>query len=455
MDIEVVVLAAGQGKRMYSQLPKILHPLAGIPMIERVLQTAELLKPKQIHLVYGHQAERIHQQLSEYPINWVMQNKQLGTGHALQQVLPHLARDSQVLILCGDVPLISHETLSKLISTQTANALSILTADFVNPSGLGRIIRDHNHQIIAIIEEKDASPSQKQINEIYTGIMLASRQLLAQYLPTLANNNAQGELYLTDILAKAVENKVNINSVTTDNQYEVTGVNNRLQLSELERHYHYLKAKQLLLSGIAVADPRRIDIRGNLFCENEVTIDINTIFEGKVSLGEGCHIGPNCQLKNVTVGRNVVIKANSIIEESEINDNCIIGPFAHIRPGTKLAQGAKVGNFVEIKKSELGIQSKVNHLSYIGDAFIGNHVNVGAGTITCNYDGANKHKTTIENDAFIGSGTQLIAPVTVGEHATIGAGSTIRKDVPANHLCVTQAKQMIIDNWQRPQKKPN
>ena len=456
MSLHIVILAAGQGKRMHSKTPKVLHNLGGKPMLTRVVETALTLNPVKIHVIIGHESETIKKALPRLPVNWVHQKEQAGTGHAVLQALPFISNDADVLVLSADVPLIQTDTLQALIDRSKdgsfTQALGLLLALVPNPQGLGRIIRNHLHEIQAIVEEKDASDEDRQINEIYSGICYAPAADLKRWLPKLSGDNAQQEYYLTEIIAMAVAEKKEITSIHAEDFVEIFGVNNRLQLEELERALQTRLAENLMLSGVGVADAQRLDIRGDLTCGIDVFIDVNTVFKGKVMLGDGTSIAPNCVLNNVTIGENCEILPNSVLENCEIGNHCQIGPFARIRPGTKLANHCKIGNFVETKNAILADNSKASHLSYLGDVTIGQQVNIGAGTITCNYDGANKHQTIIEDDVFVGSDTQLIAPVSVGRGATIGAGSTIRKDVPADELTLTEAKQKTIKGWKRPQK---
>ena len=447
MSLHVVILAAGQGKRMYSNTPKVLHTLGGQPMLSRVVHAARGLNPAEIHVVIGHGGSLIRSALPELAVNWVVQEEQLGTGHAVLQALTDIPTGSDVLILCADVPLIQTETLQALIKQHTLG-VTLLVATVPNPFGLGRIIRDDAGQIQAIMEEKDASSKEREIKEIYSGICCAKVDDLARWLPNLSRNNAQGEYYLTEIIEMADT----ISSYSVPDYREIQGVNNRLQLQESERIWQGRIASGLMLSGVALADASRIDIRGELRCGKDVFIDVNSVFLGTVVLGDGCNIGPNCVLQDVTLGAHCDIYPNSVLEHCSIGNNGQIGPFARLRPGTQLASNCKIGNFVETKNAVFGHDSKASHLSYLGDVSIGNNVNIGAGTITCNYDGVNKHKTIIEDGAFIGSDTQLIAPVTVGENATIGAGSTIRKNVPADKLTLTESRQKTVEGWSRPKK---
>ena len=452
MSLKVVILAAGQGTRMRSTLPKVLHPLANKPMLQWVLEEADALQPKEIMVVVGHGGEQVKNTLPSANVTWVEQTAQLGTGHALQQTLPHLQDCEQVLVLLGDTPMITEETLRELCESTPVNQLGIITEFVGEPAGLGRIIRDAENNLIGIVEEKDATPEQKTIEEINTGIMLLPVKYLQNWLQALSSNNAQNEFYLTDVIAMAVTDKVSINSIQPLFTEEVLGINNRQQLAYLERFYQSLIAQTLMEEGVTLMDPDRFDLRGNLDVAQDVVIDINVIIEGDVKIARGCHIGANSILKNVSLGEDVTVLPNSILEDSIVAANCTIGPFARLRPGTELAEGVKVGNFVETKKVKVGKGSKLSHLSYIGDANIGANVNIGAGTITCNYDGINKYVTTIEDDVFIGSDSQLIAPVTIEKGAYIGAGSSISKNAPAGKLTLARARQKTIDSWQPPKK---
>lgn len=454
MSISIVILAAGLGKRMRSALPKVLHTLAGKPLLEHVVQTATKLDTgKQPIVVYGHQGDRVRHALADLNVNWVLQEKQLGTGHALQQTLPHLPSSGRVLILYGDVPLIQVETLKHFIIDTPEHSLGIITTELPDPHGFGRIIRNQKNKITAIVEEKDATDRQRCIVEINSGIYLIPVVYLRKWLPKLTNKNTQKEFYLTDLIQYAVKEEVSIHSIQPQQYEEILGVNDCFQLACLERVYQEQAAEKLLFQGVKLLDPHRFDIRGEVSIGQDVVIDINVILEGHVKLGNRVTIGPNTILRNAVIGDDVEIKANSIVDGAEISDKCIIGPFARIRPGTVLSSESHIGNFVEIKNSVIGTKSKVNHLSYIGDSEVGSKVNIGAGTITCNYDGVNKYKTTIGDDAFIGSNTELVAPVTVGEGATIGAGSTITHDAPPNQLTLCRAEQTTIAHWQRPKKK--
>lgn len=453
MALSIVILAAGQGKRMRSDLPKVLHRLAGKTLLEHVIHAAQVVNPDQASLViYGHQGDMVKNTLSNLNVKWIEQTEQLGTGHALMQALPHIPEQNRVLVLYGDVPLISPETLNLLIQTTPDQALGIITAEVLDPTGLGRIIRE-NKKITSIIEEKDANETQRAITEINTGFYLFPENFLATALPQIQNRNAQKEYYLTDIIHSAVQNNLLIHSIQPAYPEEILGINDRVQLVKLERFYQKHYVENLMRQGVTVIDPNRFDVRGELIVGQDVVFDINVIIEGKVTIGDHCTIGPHTILRNVTLGDHVEIKANSVLEGAEIHSHCLIGPFARVRPGTVLSAYSHIGNFVEIKNSLIGEATKINHLTYIGDSEIGKQVNIGAGTITCNYDGANKHKTTIGDFVFIGSNTQLVAPVTIGEGATIGAGSTITRDAPAHQLTVCRAQQRSIAHWQRPKKK--
>ncbi|MDG6267087.1 bifunctional UDP-N-acetylglucosamine diphosphorylase/glucosamine-1-phosphate N-acetyltransferase GlmU [Glaesserella parasuis] len=451
-QLSVVILAAGKGTRMYSDLPKVLHPIAGKPMIKHVIDTAKQLSAKQIHLIYGHGGDLLQQRLSAEPVNWVLQAEQLGTGHAMQQAAPFFADDENILMLYGDAPLITATTLEKLIAAKPENGIALLTVVLDNPTGYGRIIRE-NGSVVAIVEQKDANPEQLKIQEINTGVMVASGASFKKWLSQLDNNNAQGEYYITDVIAMANRDGYKVEAVQATNLMEVEGANNRLQLAALERYYQKIQAEKLLLAGVTIIDPARFDLRGTVTHGKDVVIDVNVILEGAIQLGNNVKIGAGSVLKNVVLGDNVEIKPYSVLEDSVIGESADVGPFARLRPGTELAAKAHVGNFVEIKKSTIGEGSKVGHLTYIGDSEIGANVNIGAGTITCNYDGANKFKTIIGDNVFVGSDTQLVAPVTVASGATIGAGSTITKDVAADELVITRVPQRHIQGWQRPTKK--
>lgn len=450
--IDVIILAAGKGTRMRSAKPKVLHTVAGVTLIEHVVTTALQLRGAKLHVVLGHQSEQVAEVLDRYPVNKVYQELQLGTGHAVRSALNDLTKYGISLVLYGDVPLISPTTLRELVNLVDEKSMAVLTAEIDDPDGYGRIVRTRYDKITEIVEQKDATDSQLAITEINTGIIAARNEDLERWLPALQNNNAQGEYYLTDIVAMAVEEGKTINSTEPQALYEILGINNRLQQAQVERLYQEQIAHQLMQDGARLVDPTRIDVRGQIAVGEDVSIDVNCVFEGQVQLGNDVIIESHCVIRNAIIGDGCHIKAFTHIEESIIEPDCDIGPYARLRPGTQLAQGVKIGNFVETKNASIGLGSKVNHLSYVGDAKLGQDVNVGAGTITCNYDGANKHKTVIGDNAFIGSNSALVAPVTIGENATIGAGSTINKNVPDNNLAVTRSKQMHKDNWPRPKK---
>ncbi|MDY6216894.1 bifunctional UDP-N-acetylglucosamine diphosphorylase/glucosamine-1-phosphate N-acetyltransferase GlmU [Actinobacillus porcinus] len=450
--LSVVILAAGKGTRMYSDLPKVLHKVAGKPMVKHVIDTAKQLSADQIHLIYGHGADLLKERLANEPVNWVFQAEQLGTGHAMQQAAPFFKDDENIVMLYGDAPLITKETLEKLIAAKPENGIALLTVNLENPTGYGRIIRE-NGSVVAIVEQKDANPEQLKITEVNTGVMVSDGASFKKWLARLDNNNAQGEYYMTDVIGLANQDGFQVAAVTAEDIMEVEGANNRLQLNALERYYQRKQAKALLLAGVSLADPERFDLRGELVHGKDCEIDINVIIEGKVTLGNNVKIGAGAVLKNVTLHDNVEIKPYSVLEDSIIGEAADVGPFARLRPGAELAAKAHVGNFVEIKKAVIGEGSKVGHLTYIGDAEVGANVNVGAGVITCNYDGANKFKTIIGDDVFVGSDSQLVAPVTIEKGATIGAGSTITKNVAENELVITRVPQRHIQGWQRPTKK--
>lgn len=449
--MSVVILAAGKGTRMYSEIPKVLHLLAGKPMVQHVIDAATKLGAQNVHLVYGHGGERLKSMLKNNALNWVLQAEQLGTGHAMQQAAAHFADDEDVLMLYGDVPLIAVDTLKRLLAVKPQGGIGLLTVKLEDPSGYGRIVRENN-EVVAIVEHKDASDKQYQINEINTGILVANGRDLKRWLGMLHNNNAQGEFYITDIIALAHADGKKIETVHPVRLSEVEGVNNRLQLSQLERVYQAEQAEKLLLAGVMLLDPARFDLRGELEYGCDISIDANVIMEGKVKLGNRVKIGVGCVLKNCVIGDDCEIGPYSVLEDALLAAACTVGPFARLRPGAELAEGAHVGNFVEMKKARLGKGSKAGHLSYLGDAEIGADVNIGAGTITCNYDGANKHKTIIGDGVFIGSDTQLVAPVCVGKGSTIAAGTTVTRNIEENELVLSRVKQVHIQGWQRPVK---
>lgn len=453
MPVDIVILAAGQGTRMKSDLPKVLQPLAGRPMLEHVLERSADLDAEAVHVVYGYGGHQVPQALADWPVEWILQEQQLGTGHAVTQAMPGIADNSVVLVLYGDVPLISEGTLTELLEKADSGELALLSVMLTDPTGYGRVIRNDRGQPQKIVEQKEANETELTVCEVNTGILACPARPLRDWLGRLGNKNSQGEYYLTDVIAMAVADRYPVDVLIAASEIEVMGVNDKQQLAELEAANRAEKAAGLMRDGVTLLDPARVDVRGKLSCGRDVVIDINAIFEGDVELGDGVSIGPNVIIRNSKLGAGCKVHANTVIENAEIGESCELGPFARVRPGTVLEASAKLGNFVEIKKSHIGKGSKVNHLSYIGDTEIGERVNVGAGTITCNYDGANKFKTIIEDDVFIGSGVQLVAPVTVEKGATIGAGSTICKSAPANKLTVARSRQTIVEGWQSPRKK--
>jgi bifunctional UDP-N-acetylglucosamine pyrophosphorylase/glucosamine-1-phosphate N-acetyltransferase len=452
MNLEIIILAAGQGTRMKSALPKVLHRVAGSPLLEHVVKTAAELGPRAIHVVAGHGAEQVREALAGYPLNWVVQEQQLGTGHAVLAALPAVAADSVVLVLYGDVPLIEADTLRTLV-TMAAQAPALLTARVAQPDGYGRILRDDTGTLLGVVEHNDATDHQRQIDEVNTGVLAAPAADLNKYLPQVGNSNSQGEYYLPDILSLAVADGKSIGSSSARSELEVLGVNDRVQLNQVEREYQRRQVRELMRAGVSVADLNRLDIRGTLLCGTDVSIDVNVVFEGQVSLGDGVSIGPNCVLCDVVVASGSAIHAMSHLQDAQVGPGCSVGPYARLRPGTVLGEGARIGNFVETKKANIGIGSKVNHLSYIGDCDMGAGVNIGAGTITCNYDGANKYKTDIGDGVFVGSNSTLVAPVQIADDGFVGAGSTITKTVEARELAVSRARQRNIKGWQRPAKQ--
>lgn len=453
MSLSIIILAAGQGSRMHSALPKVLHELAGRTLLEHVYVAAYRLDHRQIQIIYGYGGSKVPEALSYLQADWIEQKQQLGTGHAVKLAMPTVPDIDHVLILYGDIPLITFETLQQLVLAAQASGFSLLTSYLDEPTGYGRIIRDGQGNVTRIVEEKDATPEQRKLVEINTGMMVVKAKLLKRWLADLNNSNAQGEYYLTDIVEKAVGENIIVNTIQPESITEIHGVNNRAQLAELERYYQLIQAQHLMRHGVTLMDPSRFDLRGDLEAGRDVRIDINVVIEGSVSLGNDVTIGQNCYINNADIGDGATILPNCVIENAIIGNGCRIGPFARIRPDTRLAEGVHIGNFVEVKKTEIGVGSKVNHLSYIGDSEIGSNVNIGAGTITCNYDGVNKHKTVIGDNVFVGSDTQLIAPVVVGEGATIGAGTTVTKDIAADTLTVNKLEHKTIKNWQRPEKK--
>ncbi|MCL6264529.1 bifunctional UDP-N-acetylglucosamine diphosphorylase/glucosamine-1-phosphate N-acetyltransferase GlmU [Craterilacuibacter sp. RT1T] len=450
--LSVAILAAGKGKRMYSRLPKVLHKIGGAPMLSRVVATARTLKPAKLVIVYGHGGEQVRETLRDTDLGWALQAEQLGTGHALKMALSELPADGHTLVLYGDVPLTRADTLSELVAL-AGDEVALLTDTLANPSGYGRIVRGSDGAIAAIVEDKDCSAEQRAITEINTGMLVLPNKHLARWLEELKNGNAQGEYYLTDVIALAVRDGVRVHGMKVADSWQAAGVNNKVQLAELERILQLNQAHELLVNGVGLADPARIDIRGTLSHGQDVLIDVGCVFEGEVSLGEGVEVGAYCVLKNVKVAAGSKIAPYSHLEDAVVGEACRIGPYARLRPGAELAAHVHVGNFVEIKKSVVGEGSKVNHLTYIGDTDIGSLVNVGAGTVTCNYDGVNKFRTVIGDNVFVGSGSMLVAPVTLEAGATIAAGSVISKTAPAGQLTVARARQTSIPGWSRPQKK--
>ncbi|MEP2650874.1 MAG: bifunctional UDP-N-acetylglucosamine diphosphorylase/glucosamine-1-phosphate N-acetyltransferase GlmU [Paraglaciecola sp.] len=452
MEFSVVVLAAGKGTRMKSSLPKVLHPIGGKPMVQHIIDTVNDLGAANIHLIYGHGAEQLKAQLSHNQLSWCLQAEQLGTGHAVQQAAPHISDDEDVLILVGDAPLIKTSTLQQLISIKKNADLALLTVHLEDPTGMGRIIRE-GEQVTAIVEHKDASETQKQITEINTGMMIMAGIDLKRWLGNLDSNNAQGEFYLTDVIAMAAAEGKTIKASHPSSAIEVEGINNRMQLANIERAFQFDQAQQIMAKGVSLADPHRFDLRGELTVGQDINIDINTVIKGKVSISSNVNIGPNCVLIDCDIEEGATIEANSIIEQAQVGKNCNVGPFARLRPGAVMAEKSKVGNFVEMKKTTLGKGSKANHFTYLGDTQVGEGANIGAGTITCNYDGVNKFKTIIGDGAFIGSNSSLVAPANIGKNATVGAGSVITKEVADNELALSRAKQRNLNNWERPVKK--
>ncbi|MFQ5936371.1 MAG: bifunctional UDP-N-acetylglucosamine diphosphorylase/glucosamine-1-phosphate N-acetyltransferase GlmU [Acidiferrobacterales bacterium] len=453
MKVEVIILAAGQGTRMHSDLPKVMHEIGGKPLLAHVLDAVKPLKSSAVHIVYGHGGERVRERVTDDGLHWVLQAEQHGTGHAVSQALPAVANDAVVLVLYGDVPLIQPTTLGALIAAAGVEKLALLTAVLDDPTSYGRIIRDNNNRVLKVVEQKDASAEELTVREINTGLLAAPANGLGRWLAKVGNRNAQGEYYLTDVIAMAADEGVDIATCQAPSTWEIMGINSKAELALLERRFQARQAQALMEQGVSFCDPGRFDLRGELEAGRDVVIDINVVLEGKVVLGDAVHIGPNNFIRNSSIGAGSVILPNCVIEDSVIGKNCRIGPFSRLRPGPELADRVQVGNFVELKKSRVGVGSKINHLSYVGDTVVGSNVNIGAGTITCNYDGANKHQTIIGDNVFIGSDTQLVAPVTVGEGATIGAGSTITKDAPAGELTLSRAQQKTRTGWKRPVKK--
>ncbi|MEZ5531510.1 MAG: bifunctional UDP-N-acetylglucosamine diphosphorylase/glucosamine-1-phosphate N-acetyltransferase GlmU [Steroidobacteraceae bacterium] len=454
MPLSVVILAAGQGKRMRSDLPKVLQPLAGRPLLAHVIETAQAIGPAAIHVVYGHGGDRVRAALAEAPVTWVLQAEQRGTGHAVAQAMPQVGDQDLVLVLYGDVPLIRADTLRQLVALAGPKRVALLTMALDDPTGYGRIVRSARGEVRRIVEEKDATARVKRIREGNTGVLVAPAKPLRRWLSRLRADNAQGELYLTDIVAMAVKEKVKVTPLVAASATEMQGINDKRQLAEVEAAHRARRAQELLDAGVTLVDPVRVDVRGPLEVGRDVEIDVNVVFEGRVRLGDRVRIGANCVIRDTEIDADTQVFPNCVIDRAQIGPACNIGPFARFRPSSRLARGVHIGNFVEVKNSVLGEGSKSNHLTYLGDAVIGAKVNVGAGTVTCNYDGVNKSPTHIDDGAFIGSGAMLVAPVRIGARATIGAGSVITKDTPPDKLTLERAKQVTIDGWQRPTKKP-
>jgi len=455
MPLSVVILAAGQGKRMKSDLPKVLQPVAGRPLLKHVIDTARELSASDIHVVYGHGGERVREALAAENVTWALQAEQLGTGHALQQAMPGVPDDHLVLVLYGDVPLTQAATLQRLIDAAAGGeALAILSVRMQDPTGYGRIVRDRAGTVARIVEHKDANQKERAIDEVNTGLMAASARRMREWLAQLRNDNAQGEYYLTDVVVMAAKAGLKVNAILAEREDEVLGVNDKLQLAEVEAVYRRRRATELMLAGVTLVDPARFDARGPVTVGRDVHIDVNVVLEGRVTLGNRVRIGPNVLIRDSDIADDAEIHANCVLDRARVGARAIVGPFARLRPETVLHEEVHVGNFVEVKKSELHRGAKANHLTYLGDATIGEKVNVGAGTITCNYDGANKWRTQIGDGAFIGSGSMLVAPVTIGAGATIGAGSTITKDAPDDKLTLERSKQLTLDGWKRPVKQP-
>ena len=452
MTFSVVILAAGKGTRMKSNLPKVLHPIGGKPMVQHIIDTVRQIGAENINLIYGHGGDQLQQALAHNQMNWCLQTEQLGTGHAVQQAIPHLNDKQDVLILVGDAPLIKASTLEQLLAVKQHADLALLTVQLDDPTGMGRIIRK-GEQVTAIVEHKDATIEQLAISEINTGMMIMGSKDLKRWLSQLDNNNSQGEFYLTDVIAMAAAEGKTIKASHPSSAVEVEGINNRMQLAKIERAFQLNQANVLMSKGVTLCDPQRFDLRGDLVVGQDIVIDINVVIEGTVSIGSNVTIGPNCVLIDCEIGDGTVIEANSIIEQAKVAENCSVGPFARLRPGSVLLEKSKVGNFVELKKTTLGVGSKANHFTYLGNTTVGSKVNIGAGTITCNYDGVNKFKTEIGDGAFIGSNSSLVAPLTIGKNATVGAGSTITKSIEDEELAIARTKQRNIAGWQRPVKK--
>jgi bifunctional UDP-N-acetylglucosamine pyrophosphorylase/glucosamine-1-phosphate N-acetyltransferase len=452
MSLSIVILAAGQGKRMKSDLPKVLQPLAEKPLLGHVIDTAKALGADDIHVVYGHGGDAVRERFRNEELKWALQAEQLGTGHALAQAMPGIADDHQVLVLYGDVPLIRRSTLEQLVAQSGDKSIGLLTLKLADPSGYGRIVRDGAGNVVRIVEQKDANTKERAINEVNTGLMAMPARQLRQWLAALKNDNAQGEYYLTDVIVSAVRAGMTIGTVLAPTEAEVLGVNDKVQLAQLEAALRAERATELMVQGVTLADPARIDIRGKVTVGRDVFIDVNVVLQGSVTLGDRVRIGPNCVLRDCSIAADTEIHPNCVIDRATVGPRNVIGPFARLRPDSVLHEDVHIGNFVEVKKSEIGAGSKANHLTYLGDASVGRKVNVGAGTVTVNYDGVNKHRTEIGDGAFVGSGSMLIAPVKIGANANTGAGSTITRDAPEGKLTVARARQVTIEGWKRPQK---
>jgi bifunctional UDP-N-acetylglucosamine pyrophosphorylase/glucosamine-1-phosphate N-acetyltransferase len=453
VSLSVVILAAGQGKRMKSDLPKVLQPLAGRPLLKHVIDTARSFEPTATYVVYGHGGDQVRDVLKDEQVSWTLQAERLGTGHAVLQAMPQIPDDHVVLVLYGDVPLISHATLAELLTLSGPKQISLLTMMMDDPTGYGRVIRTGRGQVQKVVEQKDASRKELEVRECNTGVLAAPAKLMLKWLKALKNDNAQGEYYLTDVVAMAVKDKIAVNPLVATSSVEVLGVNDKVQLAEVETAYRRTITRELMLAGVTMADPARVDVRGPVLHGTDVCVDVNVVFEGNVKLGNRVRIGPNTVIRNSEIGDDTEVFGFCVIDGTVIGPKCNIGPFARFRPTSKLGQGVHIGNFVEVKNSQLGTDSKANHLAYVGDAQVGDRVNIGAGTIIANYDGANKHRTTIENDVHTGSNSVLVAPITVGAGATIAAGSTVAKEVPGGKLTVARGRQVVIEDWQRPAKQ--
>jgi bifunctional UDP-N-acetylglucosamine pyrophosphorylase/glucosamine-1-phosphate N-acetyltransferase len=452
VPLSIVILAAGQGKRMKSELPKVLQPVAGRPLLKHAIDAAQILEPTAVYVVYGHGGDLVRETLKDEPVSWVLQAERLGTGHAVMQAIPSIPDDHVVLVLYGDVPLISASTLAELLALCGPKRISLLTMVLEDPSGYGRVIRNSRDQVQKIVEQKDASKKELKVQECNTGVLAAPAKLLKKWLKNVKNDNSQGEYYLTDVIAMAVADKVTVGPLIAPNVVEVLGVNDKAQLAEVEAAYRRRVSRELMLAGVTLADPARLDVRGTLSHGSDVFLDVNVILEGNVKLGNRVRVGPNCVIRNSEIGDGTEVFANCVIDNTAIGANCLIGPFSRTRPTTTLGNAVHIGNFVEVKNATMGNDSKANHLAYVGDATVGERVNIGAGTIIANYDGANKHRTNIQDDVHTGSNSVLVAPITVGSGATIGAGSTVIKEAPPGKLTVARPRQVTIDNWQRPKK---